>query len=93
MTKRLKNILPCRVEIEEILSESDDSIDYVIYYWNENTSDWSLEHPEHCLIPKKYRNYDESFDTLHEAIKQVKLFNCFDITVLYLDGREEKHYG
>jgi hypothetical protein len=91
MVKRLKNILPCKVEIEEFLSESENTIGYMIYYWNENTSDWSLEHPEHCLIPKKYRNYGQSFGTLHEAIRQVKLFNCFDITVLYLDGREEKY--
>ena len=89
--KQLKNILPCRVEIEEILSESENAIRYMIYYWDENTSDWSLEHPEHCLIPKKYRKYFEYFRTLQDAIKQVKLFNCFDITVLYLDGREEKY--
>ena len=73
MVKRLKNILPCKVEIEEFLSESENTIGYMIYYWNENTSDWNIEHPEHCLIPKKYRNYSECFDTLHEAIKQVKL--------------------
>ena len=89
--KQLKNILPCRVEIEEYLSESENTIGYMIYYWNENTSDWSLEHHEHCLMPKKYRKYTDCFNTLHEAIKQVKLFNCFDITVLYLDGREEKY--
>lgn len=93
MTKRLKNILPCRVEIEEFLSESENAIRYMIYYWDENTLDWSSEHPEHCLIPKKYRNYVDYCNTLHEAIKQVKLFNCFDITVLYSDGRKEKYYG
>ena len=84
--KQLKNISSCKVEIEEIENEL-----YIIHYWDTDKLNWSLKHPEYHLIPKEYHHYRKAFNTLLEAIKQVKLFNCFDITVLYLDGREEKH--